>query len=67
MSLLYKEAKDLKYYLDIKQEGDRVVLSFSADCGKFGTNEQVDEYTLSIDTFFRLLEEARDKGIFEIQ
>ena len=67
MSLLYKEAKDLKYYLEVRQEEDKVVISFSADCGKFGTNEQLDEYILSVDNFLRLLEEARDKGVYEIK
>jgi len=49
MSLLYKKESELKYSVDIKTTPDeRVILQFSADCGKFGTEEPLAEYEFTV-------------------
>ncbi len=47
MSLLYKDKKDVKYSVEVKQKGNKINLLFTADCGKFGTDEILDEYKLT--------------------
>jgi len=47
MSLLYKDRKDVKYSLEVKQDGNTLELLFTSDCGKFGTDEIVDSFKLS--------------------
>lgn len=54
--MLYKDNKDIKYRLDVKQSGDTVTLSFSADCGKHGTWESLDEHEFSIRELLTLLQ-----------
>lgn len=39
--------KKPKYYIEVKQENNKINMLFSSDCGKFGTNEILDEYTLT--------------------
>ena len=59
MGLLYKEAEDLTYKVDIKElEDGRLRLSFSADCGKFGTEEQLDEYLLTVKELLSILQKS---------
>jgi hypothetical protein len=57
MSLLYKKESELKYSVDVKTfpEG-KVVLQFSADCGKFGTDETLDEYEFSVKELLSILQ-----------
>ncbi len=61
MSLLYKDKKDQTVTLDICSEScsiniqitEKISLEFSSDCGKFGTDEILAGYNL---TLSRLLE-----------
>lgn len=48
MSFLYKKPEELNYKVYIKQADDKVILSFSADCGKFGTDEQISEFEVTV-------------------
>lgn len=57
MSLLYKKAEDLTYNIEFKNLGDgNLQLSFSADCGKFGTEEQLNEYYLTVKELLSILQ-----------
>ena len=59
MGLLYKEAQDLTYKVDFKElEDGKLQLSFSADCGKFGTEEQLDEYLLTVKELLSILQNS---------
>jgi hypothetical protein len=57
MSFIYKRPEDVKYSVDIKQTNDKVILSFSADCGKFGTDEQINEFELTVKELLSALQE----------
>ena len=58
MSLLYKDRKDIITSVDIKQVDGKVVLDFSADCGKFGTDEMLDGYTLTPKRLLEILQSS---------
>ena len=58
MSLLYKDRKDVITSVDIKQVDGKVVLDFSADCGKFGTDEELDGYTLTAERLLMILQHS---------
>ena len=47
MSLLYKDSKDVTIGVCIALIEGKIVLDFSSDCGKFGTDEMLDGYTLT--------------------
>ncbi|MCX6210125.1 MAG: hypothetical protein NTZ59_11690 [Bacteroidetes bacterium] len=53
MSILYKDPKEVKHSVEISQEDGLLKLEFSADCGKFGTDESLAGFELTI---FELLE-----------
>ena len=64
MSLLYKKESDLKYQVEVKTLPDgKVVLQFSADCGKFGTEEILDEYEFTVKELLSILQK-HDAGAF---
>lgn len=56
MSLLYKDKKDVEYSVEIKQSKGRINLLFSADCGKFGTDEILDEHDLTAEQLLQILQ-----------
>ena len=58
MSLLYKDRKDVITSVAIKQVDGKVVLDFSADCGKFGTDEMLDGYTLTPERLLEILQSS---------
>jgi hypothetical protein len=60
MIQLYKDPKDVKITCDIKQEDDKIILDFSADCGKFGTNEMLDGYSLTAARLLIILQDRAD-------
>jgi len=63
MSLLYKQQKDLKYSVDVKTlSNGNLRLSFSADCGKHGCEESLDEYEFSVKQLLSILQ-AHDAGM----
>jgi hypothetical protein len=64
MSLLYKKQEDVKYFVDVKTFPDgKIKLSFSADCGKFGTNEPIDKYEMTAKELLSILNKW-DAGAF---
>ena len=59
MSLLYKDKKDVITSVGIRHiSGNKVVLDFSADCGKFGTDEILDGYTLTAERLLEVLKHS---------
>ena len=63
MNLLYKKESDLKYSVEVKTCPDeKVILQFSADCGKFGTDEMLDEYEFTIRELLSILQKNGVSG-----
>jgi len=60
MSLLYKDKKDVEYKVNIKQIGNKIELEFEADCGKFGTSENLDRYFLTPERLLQILQDRDD-------
>ena len=60
MSLLYKKREDIKTTVRYDKVDDKIVLDFSADCGKFGTDEMLDGYTLTPERLLQILQERED-------
>ena len=59
MSLLYKKREDIITSVEIRHiSGGKVVLDFSADCGKFGTDEMLDGYTLTPERLLEVLQSS---------
>ena len=54
-----KYKKDVTYKVSIKQIGDKIEFEFDADCGKFGTTENLDRYFLTPKRLLQILQ-ARD-------
>ena len=60
MSLLYKPKEDQTLTCDIKQENNKIVIDFSSDCGKFGTDEMLDGYVLTPERLLQILQDRDD-------
>ena len=45
---------------DIKQENNKIIIEFSSDCGKFGTDEMLDGYILTAERLMKILQERED-------
>ena len=45
---------------DIKQENNKIVIDFSSDCGKFGTDEMLDGYVLTPERLLQILQDRDD-------
>ena len=60
MSLLYKDSKDVTIGVCIALIEGKIVLDFSSDCGKFGTDEMLDGYTLTPKRLLEILQERED-------
>ena len=58
MSLLYKDKKDMTTVVSIENVNGVVKLEFSADCGKFGTYEMLDGYTLTAERLLMILQHS---------
>tara|TARA_R110000803_G_scaffold154286_1_gene219068 strand:- start:11595 stop:11801 length:207 start_codon:yes stop_codon:yes gene_type:complete len=59
MSLLYKDPKDIKISCDVSQVDGKIILNFSADCGKFGTDEMLDGFTLTPERLLEVLQSSK--------
>ena len=60
MSLLYKDPKDLKYFADIIEIDDKIIIDFYADCGKHGTLEMMAGYKLTPKRLLEILQDRDD-------
>lgn len=57
MSLLYKDGKDVSVKVITTFKDGNLILEFEADCGKFGTYEALDSYTLTPAQLLDILQE----------
>ena len=55
MSLLYKPKARQTTKARISQLNGEITIEFSADCGKFGTEESLADFTLTPETLFKIL------------
>ena len=60
MSLLYKDKKDMTTFVEIENINGVVKLEFTSDCGKFGTDEILDRYTLTPERLLEILQEHQN-------
>lgn len=60
MGLLYKKPEDVKVSVDIKQLNGKILIDFSADCGKFETDESFAGFVLTPDRLLQILSERTD-------
>ena len=58
--MIYKDEKDIKVTCAIIQEYGKICLEFSADCGKFGTDEMLDAYYLTPQRLLQILQDRDD-------
>lgn len=58
--MLYKDKKDQTIEVDIKELDGKINFLFSSDCGKFGTDEILDEYILTPERLLQILQERGD-------
>ena len=56
---LYKDPKDVKISCNISQVDGKIILNFSADCGKFGTDEMLDGFTLTPERLLEVLQSSK--------
>lgn len=66
MGLLYKELEDVKVSVDIKQFNGKLLIDFSADCGKFGTDESIAGFVLTPNRLLQILSERTDLSDSEL-
>ena len=60
MSILYKDNKDVKVSVDIKLHDGKLLINFSADCGKFGADESISGFVLTPERLLQILSERDD-------
>jgi len=61
MSLLYKDKSEQTVSVEFEYvEDGKITLEFSADCGKFGTDEMLDGYILTPERLLQILQERVD-------
>lgn len=54
MGILYKDEKDVKISVEIKQNDGVIMFDFTADCGKFGTDENLAGYKFTVERLLKL-------------
>ena len=60
MSLLYNESKPQYTVESVMNNSDEVTITISADIGKFGTDEIIAEYTLSVSKLISVLDYSEE-------
>jgi len=60
MSLLYKPKEEQTLTCEIKQEDGKIIIDFTKDCGKFGTDEMLDGYVLTPERLLQILQDRDD-------
>lgn len=56
MSILYKDPENWKYTVSVKTEDDNITLTFYVDGGKHGTEECIDEYSMTVKELLKKLQ-----------
>tara|TARA_R110000751_G_scaffold85111_1_gene169982 strand:- start:366 stop:749 length:384 start_codon:yes stop_codon:yes gene_type:complete len=57
VNCVYKDKKDMTTFVEIENINGVLKLEFSKDCGKFGTDEVLDGYTLTPERLLEILQE----------
>ena len=66
MSILYKPKEKQTISVDFKTlKNGKIQIDFTCDCGKFGTDEQLDGFILSPERLLNILQERKDIKDFE--
>ena len=52
--MFYKDEKDVKVSVEIKQKDDVIEFDFTADCGKFGTDENLAGYKFTVERLLKI-------------
>ena len=52
--MFYKDEKDVKVSVEIKQKDDVIEFYFTADCGKFGTDENLVGYKFTVERLLKI-------------
>ncbi len=61
MSLLYKPKEEQTLSCDIKiDKKGKIIIDFSSDCGKFGTDEMLAGWVLTPERLLQILDERED-------
>jgi hypothetical protein len=61
MSLLYKPKEEQTLSVGFKfSEDGKIQIYFTSDCGKFGTNEMLDNYVLTPERLLQILQDRDD-------
>jgi len=56
MGLLYKEQEDQTTTMEVSLSKGKLRVEFFRDCGKFGTEETIDRYTLTAERLLDILQ-----------
>ena len=54
MGILYKDENDVKISVEIKQNDGIIEFDFTADCGKFGTDENLAGYKFTVKRLLKI-------------
>lgn len=54
MGILYKDENDVKISVEIKQNDGIIEFDFTADCGKFGTDENLAGYKFTVERLLKI-------------
>ena len=54
MGILYKDEKDVTISVEIKQNNGLIEFDFTADCGKFGTDENLAGYKFTVERLLKI-------------
>lgn len=58
MSLLYKKPEEVKYQAIFTTINNNINIQFYSDCGKFGTDEMLDEYDVTPQQLLELFQNS---------
>ena len=60
MSLLYKNPEDIEYDVEIRKTNGKVRMLFFSDCGKHGTEELMDGYSITPERLLKVMQSYKD-------
>ncbi|WP_394749522.1 hypothetical protein [Spongiimicrobium salis] len=58
--MMYTSKEDQKVSVNIQDREGKIELVFSSNCGKFGTDEILDQYTLKPERLLQILQDRDD-------
>ena len=67
MSFLYKNEEERTTFVESEVDNGTIQLTFSKDCGKFGTDEVLDFYNLTPERLLEILQDRNDYEDHELE